>query len=165
MSWGVRGTAALWQPSWMYARQSLWALHTAEAVLFQFVTKQPALHLASVPARLLQALAQAHRPCRHKFFNTNNLWVNLDDLQATLKSSGGVLKLPLIKNKKTVNPRCVALSRAASLAPWQSTPGHCSYTVPHQQCLTCSRVPCPSAALLNESLLLWMSICRSPALL
>jgi UTP--glucose-1-phosphate uridylyltransferase len=39
---------------------------------------------------------------RHKFFNTNNLWVNLDKLQATLDEQGGLLKLPLIKNKKTV---------------------------------------------------------------
>ena len=38
------------------ARQSLWSCSTAKAVLFQCVTRQPALHLASVPARLLQAL-------------------------------------------------------------------------------------------------------------
>eukprot|EP00887_Chlorella_sp_A99_P004156 scaffold23.g4156.t1 len=79
---------------------------------------------------------------KHRFFNTNNLWVNLRKLKATLEAragrraraprsaggaprggrsgagagpraaaapapeaSGGVLKLPLIKNKKTVNPR------------------------------------------------------------
>jgi UDP-N-acetylglucosamine pyrophosphorylase len=42
---------------------------------------------------------------KHKFFNTNNLWVNLDKLQDTLDQEGGLLKLPLIKNKKTVNPR------------------------------------------------------------
>jgi hypothetical protein len=98
----------------------------------------------------------APAPCRHKFFNTNNLWVNLCKLKATLDGSGapmplstpllllpwlpcvpalppgnayayasgnwplicitlhcaalrcvadGVLALPLIKNKKTVNPR------------------------------------------------------------
>lgn len=41
----------------------------------------------------------------HKFFNTNNLWVNLKQLKDTLAASSGVLKLPLIKNKKTVNPR------------------------------------------------------------
>jgi len=41
----------------------------------------------------------------HKFFNTNNLWVNLDALDTTLKASNGVLPLPLIKNSKTVNPR------------------------------------------------------------
>ncbi|KAI3426193.1 hypothetical protein D9Q98_008570 [Chlorella vulgaris] len=41
----------------------------------------------------------------HKFFNTNNLWVNLRKLKATLDANDGVLALPLIKNKKTVNPR------------------------------------------------------------
>ncbi|PNH01446.1 UTP--glucose-1-phosphate uridylyltransferase, partial [Tetrabaena socialis] len=39
------------------------------------------------------------------FFNTNNLWVSIDVLAATLEASGGALNLPLIKNKKTVNPR------------------------------------------------------------
>ncbi len=41
----------------------------------------------------------------NRYFNTNNLWVNLDSLKETLASSGGVLALPLIKNTKTVNPR------------------------------------------------------------
>ena len=45
---------------------------------------------------------------RHKFFNTNNLWVNLDKLQATLDEQGGLLKLPLIKNKKTVRDTSAA---------------------------------------------------------
>ncbi|PNW84329.1 hypothetical protein CHLRE_04g229700v5 [Chlamydomonas reinhardtii] len=45
---------------------------------------------------------------KHKYFNTNNLWVSLEALAATLKSSGGALDLPLIKNKKTVNPRDAA---------------------------------------------------------
>lgn len=42
---------------------------------------------------------------RHKFFNTNNLWLNLSKLKQTLEECGGTLRLPLIKNKKTVNPR------------------------------------------------------------
>lgn len=41
----------------------------------------------------------------HKFFNTNSLWINLNKLNDALKASNGILKLPLIKNKKTVNPR------------------------------------------------------------
>eukprot|EP01025_Chloroclados_australasicus_P029996 TRINITY_DN29_c0_g1_i1.p1 TRINITY_DN29_c0_g1~~TRINITY_DN29_c0_g1_i1.p1 ORF type:complete len:477 (-),score=75.23 TRINITY_DN29_c0_g1_i1:323-1753(-) len=41
----------------------------------------------------------------HQFFNTNNLWVNLEMLKATFEANNGVLQLPLIKNKKTVNPR------------------------------------------------------------
>lgn len=42
---------------------------------------------------------------RHRFFNSNNLWVNLERLQQTMQEHGGLLRLPLIKNKKTVNPR------------------------------------------------------------
>jgi UDP-N-acetylglucosamine pyrophosphorylase len=42
---------------------------------------------------------------KHKFFNTNNLWVNLPALQQTMEANHGMLPLPLIKNKKTVNPR------------------------------------------------------------
>jgi UTP--glucose-1-phosphate uridylyltransferase len=42
---------------------------------------------------------------RHKFFNTNNLWINLPALKAKLDAAGGALVLPLIKNDKTVDPR------------------------------------------------------------
>src|SRR5262249_48358508 len=42
---------------------------------------------------------------RHRFFNTNNLWVRLDHLKAELDRGGGVFELPLITNVKTVDPR------------------------------------------------------------
>ena len=42
---------------------------------------------------------------RWRFYNTNNLWVDLDVLAQTLQRSGGVLELPLIVNRKTVDPR------------------------------------------------------------
>jgi UTP--glucose-1-phosphate uridylyltransferase len=42
---------------------------------------------------------------RWRYYNTNNLWVDLDVLDATLERSGGVLELPLIINRKTVDPR------------------------------------------------------------
>ena len=42
---------------------------------------------------------------RHKYFNTNNLWVNLKALQHSLEKRHHMLKLPLIVNNKTVNPR------------------------------------------------------------
>jgi UDP-N-acetylglucosamine pyrophosphorylase len=42
---------------------------------------------------------------RHRFFNTNNLWLNLKALQRELDKAGGVLPLPVIQNKKTVDPR------------------------------------------------------------
>jgi len=42
---------------------------------------------------------------RHRFFNTNNLWLRLDALDAALQKNGGLLPLPVIRNKKTVDPR------------------------------------------------------------
>ncbi|MBM3834845.1 MAG: UTP--glucose-1-phosphate uridylyltransferase [Verrucomicrobia bacterium] len=42
---------------------------------------------------------------RHRFFNTNNIWVRLDRLKETLAKNGGAVPLPLIKNSKTVDPR------------------------------------------------------------
>jgi len=42
---------------------------------------------------------------RHKFFNTNNLWVRLDMLKALMDSRGGFVPLPTILNGKTVDPQ------------------------------------------------------------
>lgn len=41
---------------------------------------------------------------RHRFFHTNNLWLDLEVLARTLDDRGGVLGLPLIRNMKTVDP-------------------------------------------------------------
>ena len=41
---------------------------------------------------------------RWRFFNTNNLWVDLVALQGALAAAHGVLPLPLIKNEKPVDP-------------------------------------------------------------
>ena len=42
---------------------------------------------------------------RHQFFNTNNIWVNLEKLKEVMTANGGVLELPVIRNAKTVDPR------------------------------------------------------------
>jgi UTP--glucose-1-phosphate uridylyltransferase len=41
---------------------------------------------------------------RHRYFNTNTLWVNLQVLADTLERRGGILPLPMIANRKTVDP-------------------------------------------------------------
>jgi UTP--glucose-1-phosphate uridylyltransferase len=41
---------------------------------------------------------------RHRFFNTNTLWVDLEALRALLDEREGVLGLPMIVNRKTVDP-------------------------------------------------------------
>jgi UTP--glucose-1-phosphate uridylyltransferase len=41
---------------------------------------------------------------RHRYCNTNNIWLDLEVLRDVLDRSGGVLDLPLIRNAKTVDP-------------------------------------------------------------
>jgi UTP--glucose-1-phosphate uridylyltransferase len=41
---------------------------------------------------------------RHRYFNTNTLWVNLPALAAVLAERDNVLGLPMIRNRKTVDP-------------------------------------------------------------
>jgi UTP--glucose-1-phosphate uridylyltransferase len=41
---------------------------------------------------------------RHRFFNTNTLWVNLRALASLMEERDGVLGLPMIVNRKTVDP-------------------------------------------------------------
>jgi len=42
---------------------------------------------------------------RHRYFNTNNLWLHLPTLRDTLEANGHELDLPMIRNRKTVDPR------------------------------------------------------------
>jgi UTP--glucose-1-phosphate uridylyltransferase len=49
---------------------------------------------------------ESFRDFRHwRYYNTNNLWIDLRVLAATLEAADGVLALPLIVNRKTVDPR------------------------------------------------------------
>jgi len=41
---------------------------------------------------------------RYRFFNTNNIWINLEFLDRLLEKQG-IIKLPLIRNPKTLEPR------------------------------------------------------------
>ena len=42
---------------------------------------------------------------KHRYFNTNNLWLNLLELRKTLQKNNFIFDLPLIRNQKTVDPR------------------------------------------------------------
>ncbi len=42
---------------------------------------------------------------RHRYFNTNSLWLRLERLKEQLAADHGVLPLPMIRNNKTVDPR------------------------------------------------------------
>ncbi len=42
---------------------------------------------------------------KHRYFNTNNLWIDLRVLQSTMQARRNVLGLPLIRNAKPLDPR------------------------------------------------------------
>jgi len=42
---------------------------------------------------------------RYQYFNTNNLWVDLEKLKALFQKHGGAIPLPVMLNDKTVDPR------------------------------------------------------------
>ncbi len=42
---------------------------------------------------------------RHKYFNTNNLWLNLEKLRAVMAEQDNQLHLPMIRNQKTIDSR------------------------------------------------------------
>lgn len=57
---------------------------------------------AQCPAEDLPAFQDTGR---HRYFNTNNLWLDLEALQATLTARQGILGLPMIRNRKPLDPR------------------------------------------------------------
>ncbi|HEY2258067.1 MAG TPA: UTP--glucose-1-phosphate uridylyltransferase [Solirubrobacteraceae bacterium] len=72
---------------------------------------------------------------RWRYYNTNNLWVDLRVLDETLREAGGVLELPLIVNRKTVDPRdsdspAVIQLESAMGAAIESFPGASLLLVP-----------------------------------
>jgi UTP--glucose-1-phosphate uridylyltransferase len=56
---------------------------------------------AQTPKEDLDALQDIGR---HRYVNTNNLWIDLDALRRVMDERDGVLGLPLIVNRKTVDP-------------------------------------------------------------
>ena len=75
---------------------------------------------------------------KHRYFNTNNLWIRLDALKEVLDSNGGVLPLPVICNSKTVDPRDAASQKVYQLetamgAALQCFPGARAVCVPRSR--------------------------------
>jgi UTP--glucose-1-phosphate uridylyltransferase len=56
---------------------------------------------AQTPEEDLEKLSDLSR---HRFANTNNLWVDLRALDRAMRENDGVLGLPMIRNEKTVDP-------------------------------------------------------------
>jgi UTP--glucose-1-phosphate uridylyltransferase len=58
--------------------------------------------VAQTPPEALEAFSDIKR---HRYFNTNSIWLHLPSLRETLNRNRNVLKLPLIRNSKTLDPR------------------------------------------------------------
>ena len=75
---------------------------------------------------------------RHRYFNTNNLWIRLDALRDFMEANGGVVPLPTICNAKSVNPRDAATPAVYQLetamgAAIQCFPGAQAVSVPRSR--------------------------------
>jgi UTP--glucose-1-phosphate uridylyltransferase len=57
--------------------------------------------IAQTPGEDLDAFQDT---TRHRYFNANNLWLSLGSLREALERRDGVLGLPMIVNRKTVDP-------------------------------------------------------------
>ncbi|MBQ3217668.1 MAG: UTP--glucose-1-phosphate uridylyltransferase [Akkermansia sp.] len=75
---------------------------------------------------------------KHRYFNTNNLWIRLDALRDYLEANSGVLPLPVICNRKTLDPRNAATPEVFQLetamgAAIQCFPGARAVCVPRSR--------------------------------
>merc|ERR1712178_341477 len=52
---------------------------------------------------------------KYKYFNTNNLWVDLPKLKALFEKHGGAIPLPVMLNDKTIDPRDKASTKVIQL--------------------------------------------------
>jgi len=75
---------------------------------------------------------------KYKYFNTNNLWVDLHALKAQFTKHEGTLPLPVIKNGKTVDPRDKASPKVLQLetamgSAISSFPGAAAVVIPRSR--------------------------------
>ena len=112
---------------WFAARELPFAMEVAERT----ASDKKGGHLARRDGRLvLRETAQCPEDDvaafqdveRHRYFNTNNLWLDLDALAERLEASPDGLPLPVIRNEKTIEPgvesgpRCIQLETAMGAA-------------------------------------------------
>jgi UTP--glucose-1-phosphate uridylyltransferase len=72
--------------------------HLAQRLDGQLVLRE----IAQCPADDLDTFQDIER---HKFFNTNNLWLHLPTIRKVLRERNYLLGLPMIRNRKTIDPR------------------------------------------------------------
>jgi UTP--glucose-1-phosphate uridylyltransferase len=72
--------------------------HLAQRLDGQLVLRE----IAQCPAEDLETFQDIEH---HRFFNTNNLWLHLPSIRRVLRERNYLLGLPMIRNRKTIDPR------------------------------------------------------------
>jgi UTP--glucose-1-phosphate uridylyltransferase len=72
--------------------------HLAQLKSGRYVLRE----IAQCPDEDMEAFQDIHR---HNYFNTNNIWIKLPAFKGIMDKKNGVLGLPMIRNRKTLDPR------------------------------------------------------------
>ena len=105
--------------------------------------------VAQCPVDELEAFQDIER---YAYFNTNNLWLHLPTLQQMLEANRGVLKLPLIRNEKPVDPTQPETPRVYQL---ETAMGHAIGLFPGAQAVQVDRRRFLPVKNTNDLLALW----------
>lgn len=89
---------------------------------------------------------------KHRYFNTNNLWLNLRHIKSHLDSTGGILDLPLIMNRKTVDPRDPSSPEVIQL---ETAMGSAISVFPNSEALSVPRTRFAPVKTTDDLLALW----------
>jgi UTP--glucose-1-phosphate uridylyltransferase len=94
---------------------------------------------------------------RHHYFNTNNLWIDLDALARELEASSTGLALPIIQNEKHVSPRDSSSPLCYQL---ETAMGSAIECFEHSQAIVVPRERFAPVKTTNDLLALWSDAYR-----
>ena len=110
--------------------------------------------LAQCPANELEQFQDVDH---YRFFNTNNLWIHLPSLHRIIREQEGVLGLPMIRNKKTVD---AAKPDSPSVFQLETAMGSAIAVFPLAQAMRVPRARFVPVKRSNDLLLLWSDVYR-----
>ncbi len=88
----------------------------------------------------------------HRFFNTNNLWLDLAALDAFMEKTGGPPDLPVMINRKTVDPRDAG---STSVLQLETAMGSALAVLPNAQVIEIPRTRFAPVKTTDDLLTLW----------
>jgi len=110
--------------------------------------------VAQCPAKDIESFQDI---ARHHYFNTNNLWIDLDALARELEASSTGLALPIIQNEKHVSPRDSSSPLCFQL---ETAMGSAIECFEHSQAIVVPRERFAPVKTTNDLLALWSDAYR-----